>query len=33
MFRAEDWRQYRAVNQFADAVCDEVDSNDAIANG
>ena len=29
MFRAEDWRQYRDVNQkFADAVCDEVDSDD-----
>lgn len=27
IFRAEDWRQYRAVNQaFADAVCSEVDS-------
>ena len=31
MFRAEDWRQYRAVNQkFADAVCSEVDSDDPI---
>ena len=31
MFRAEDWRQYRAVNQkFADAVCSEVDSKDPI---
>jgi trehalose 6-phosphate synthase len=30
-FRAEDWRQYRAVNQkFADAVCSEVDSKDPI---
>ena len=31
VFRAEDWRQYRAVNQkFADAVCSEVDSKDPI---
>ena len=31
IFRAEDWRQYRAVNQkFADAVCSEVDSEDPI---
>jgi len=31
MFRAEDWRQYRAVNQkFADVVCEEVDSKDPI---
>ncbi|MDR3751816.1 MAG: trehalose-6-phosphate synthase [Terracidiphilus sp.] len=31
IFRAEDWRQYRAVNQkFADAVCREVDSKDPI---
>jgi len=31
IFRAEDWRQYRAVNQrFADAVCREVDSQDPI---
>ena len=31
VFRAEDWRQYRAVNQkFADAVCSEVDTNDPI---
>ena len=31
IFRAEDWRQYRAVNQkFADAVLSEVDSNDPI---
>jgi trehalose-6-phosphate synthase len=31
IFRAEDWRQYRAVNQkFADAVCSEVDSKDPI---
>jgi trehalose 6-phosphate synthase len=31
VFRAEDWRQYQAVNQkFADAVCDEVDSKDPI---
>jgi trehalose 6-phosphate synthase len=31
VFRAEDWRQYLAVNQkFADAVCDEVDSKDPI---
>ncbi len=30
-FRAEDWRQYRNVNQkFADAVCTEVDSRDPI---
>jgi len=31
IFRAEDWRQYQAVNQkFADAVCAEVDSRDPI---
>jgi trehalose 6-phosphate synthase len=31
VFRAEDWRQYHAVNQkFADAVCSEVDSKDPI---
>jgi trehalose 6-phosphate synthase len=31
VFRAEDWRQYSAVNQkFADAVCSEVDSKDPI---
>jgi trehalose 6-phosphate synthase len=31
VFRAEDWRYYRAVNQkFADAVCSEVDSKDPI---
>jgi trehalose 6-phosphate synthase len=31
IFRAEDWRQYRAVNQkFADAVCSEADSKDPI---
>jgi trehalose 6-phosphate synthase len=31
VFRAEDWRHYRAVNQkFADAVCSEVDSRDPI---
>ena len=31
IFRAEDWQQYRAVNQkFADAVCSEVDSKDPI---
>ena len=31
VFRAEDWRQYSAVNQkFADAVCGEVDSKDPI---
>ena len=31
VFRSEDWRQYRAVNQkFADAVCNEVDSKDPI---
>jgi trehalose 6-phosphate synthase len=31
VFRAEDWRQYRAVNQrFADVVCSEVDSRDPI---
>jgi trehalose 6-phosphate synthase len=30
-FRSEDWRQYRIVNQkFADAVCEEVDSDDPI---
>jgi len=31
VFRADDWRQYQAVNQrFADAVCSEVDSRDPI---
>ena len=31
VFRAGDWRQYRAVNEkFADAVCSEVDSKDPI---
>ena len=31
IFRADDWRQYRAVNQaFADAVLSEVDSDDPI---
>jgi trehalose 6-phosphate synthase len=31
IFRAEDWRQYKAVNQkFSDAVCEEVDSTDPI---
>ena len=31
VFRAEDWRQYLAVNQkFADAVCSEVDSKEPI---
>jgi trehalose 6-phosphate synthase len=31
IFRAEDWRQYKSVNQkFADAVCSEVDSKDPI---
>lgn len=31
VFRAADWRQYRAVNEkFADAVCSEVDSRDPI---
>jgi trehalose 6-phosphate synthase len=31
VFRAEDWRHYRAVNQkFADAVCREVDSDTPI---
>jgi len=31
IFRAEDWRHYRTVNQkFADAVCREVDSKDPI---
>jgi trehalose 6-phosphate synthase len=31
MFRAEDWRQYQAVNRkFADAVCAEVDSEDPV---
>jgi trehalose 6-phosphate synthase len=30
-FRAEDWRQYQGVNRkFADAVCQEVDSDDPI---
>lgn len=30
-FRAEDWAHYQAVNQrFADAVCEEVDSDDPI---
>jgi trehalose 6-phosphate synthase len=31
VFRSEDWRHYRTVNErFADAVCDEVDSEDPI---
>lgn len=31
VFRAEDWKQYVAVNRkFADAVCEEVDSDDPI---
>ncbi len=31
LFRAEDWRQYQLVNQrFADAVCEEADSDDPI---
>ena len=31
IFRAEDWKHYRAVNQkFADAVCAEVDTEDPI---
>ena len=31
IFRAEDWAHYQAVNQkFADAVCDEADSDDPI---
>jgi trehalose 6-phosphate synthase len=31
VFRNEDWKQYQAVNQkFADAVCEEVDSEDPI---
>ena len=31
IFRSEDWRHYRTVNErFADAVCDEVDSEDPI---
>lgn len=31
IFRTEDWKQYKAVNQkFADAVCSEVDSRDPI---
>ena len=31
VFRADDWRQYRAVNRrFADVVCSEVDSKDPI---
>jgi trehalose 6-phosphate synthase len=31
VFRSDDWRQYKAVNQkFADAVCSEVDSKDPI---
>ena len=31
IFRSEDWRHYQRVNQrFADAVCDEVDSDDPI---
>jgi trehalose 6-phosphate synthase len=31
IFRSEDWQHYVAVNQkFADAVCEEVDSNDPI---
>jgi trehalose 6-phosphate synthase len=31
IFRSEDWKHYQAVNQrFADAVCEEVDSDDPI---
>jgi trehalose 6-phosphate synthase len=31
LFRSEDWRHYQAVNRkFADAVCEEVDSDDPI---
>jgi trehalose 6-phosphate synthase len=31
IFRSEDWQHYRAVNEkFADAVCEEVDSDDPI---
>jgi trehalose 6-phosphate synthase len=31
LFRSEDWRHYQAVNEkFADAVCQEVDSDDPI---
>ncbi len=31
LFRAEDWRQYKRVNQrFADAVCQEADSDDPV---
>jgi trehalose 6-phosphate synthase len=31
VFRSEDWKQYQAVNRkFADAVCEEVDSEDPI---
>jgi len=31
IFRAEDWRHYREVNQkFADAVCDEVEGDDPV---
>jgi trehalose 6-phosphate synthase len=31
LFRGEDWEHYRAVNaRFADAVCDEVDSDDPV---
>jgi trehalose 6-phosphate synthase len=31
IFRADDWKQYRAVNQkFADAICSEADSDDPI---
>jgi trehalose 6-phosphate synthase len=31
LFRSEDWRQYQAVNRrFAEAVCEEVDSDDPI---
>ena len=31
IFRADDWRQYRAANQaFADAVCQEVETDDPI---
>ncbi|MFI4942491.1 MAG: trehalose-6-phosphate synthase [Burkholderiales bacterium] len=31
IFRSEDWKHYQAVNQrFADAVCEEVDSEDPI---
>jgi trehalose 6-phosphate synthase len=31
LFRAEDWRQYKRINQrFADAVCEEADTDDPI---